>query len=50
MKSDQTTLSGGGLTLIRTKEGRPVGRRPVESGYEAKTAEPATNAAEARQN
>jgi hypothetical protein len=50
MKSDQTTLSGGGLTLITTNEGRPVGRRTVESWYEAKTAAPAPNVDEARQN
>lgn len=50
MKSDQSTLAGGGLTLITTKEGRPVGRRTVESWYEAKTTTPADLADEARDN
>ncbi len=31
----RTTLSGGGLTLI-TQGGRPVGRRTVETWFEAK--------------
>ena len=45
MELDRTTLSGGGLTLITTHGGQPVGRRTVETWFEARGLTPPQNGA-----